>query len=310
MTQYYPYIGAILGFGAMMLFFVAVSGAVGSRQRVKKIQDRMGEGASRDSGGFLSGPLGGLAGRLGRRVTPKDENELSSASLDMVRAGYTGRNALSTFWGVKVTLAVSGVFLALAVKLFGGVEVPPSMLALMIVFPAVIGLYVPNLWLRMRISSRRNEVVCALPDALDLLVVCVESGMGLDQALHRVSAEIKLSSSVLAQELNTVILELRAGKARSDALKNLSRRVGVEDVNSLVTLIIQADSFGTSIAQTLRVYSDAMRTTRYQRAEELAAKLPVKLLFPLVLFILPALLVVIAAPAGIRLMNVFTQLSQ
>ncbi len=135
---------------------------------------------------------------------------------------------------------------------------------------------------------------------LDLLVVCVETGMGLDSAIYRVAQEIRLSHKMLGDELNVLNLEIRAGNSREKALRNLSDRIDVEDVSSLVTLLIQTSKFGTSVAQSLRVYSDTFRTKRYQKAEEIAAKLPVKLMLPLILFIFPSLFVVILGPAAIQ----------
>ena len=144
-----------------------------------------------------------------------------------------------------------------------------------------------------------------IPDALDLLVVCVEAGMGLDAAINRVAEEIKLTNRILSDELKFLNLELRAGKSRQAALRNLAMRTDLEDVNSLVTLLIQTDKFGTSVAKALRVYSDTFRTKRYQKAEELAAKLPVKLVVPLIVFIFPSLFVTILGPAAIRIYEVF-----
>ena len=146
-----------------------------------------------------------------------------------------------------------------------------------------------------------NELLKALPDALDLLVICVEAGMGLDEGINRVANEIKLTSADLSEEFRFLNLELRAGKNRESALKNLALRTDIEEMRNLVTLLIQADKFGTSVATTLRVYSDTFRTQRMQKAEELAAKIPVKLVFPLILFIFPSLFVAILGPAVIRI---------
>ena len=148
-------------------------------------------------------------------------------------------------------------------------------------------------------------IVNGFPDALDLMVVCVEAGMGLDSAITRVAREIGLSNKVLSDELNIYNLEMRGGKLRRDALKNLALRTDVPEVNNLATLLIQTDKFGTSIGQALKVYSDTMRVQRFQRAEERAAKIPVKLIFPLILFIFPSLFVVILGPAVINIYKVF-----
>jgi len=169
---------------------------------------------------------------------------------------------------------------------------------------AIFGYYLPDLWLRFKIARRKELILNGFPDALDLLVVCVEAGMGLDSAINRVAKEIKLDNKVLSGELELYNLEMRAGKLRKDALRNLAMRTDLEEVNSLATLLIQTDKFGTSVGQALKVYSDTMRTQRYQRAEERAAKIPVKLIFPLILFIFPSLFVAILGPAVINIYRV------
>ncbi|WP_254845414.1 type II secretion system F family protein [Desulfovibrio sp. DV] len=172
------------------------------------------------------------------------------------------------------------------------------------------GFYLPGVVLGFRVKARQKAITHSLPDALDMLVVCVEAGMGLDQAIYRVCQELSQKDPILSSELRLLTLELRAGKSRREALRNLSSRVGLEDLGSLVAMLIQTDMFGTSIAQTLRVYADSMRTKRFQMAEELAAKLPVKLLLPLMLFIFPTLLIVILGPAGIRIAQMLSGMSK
>jgi tight adherence protein C len=168
-----------------------------------------------------------------------------------------------------------------------------------------LGFYLPDIWLRQKTEKRQEKLLKALPDALDLMVVCVEAGMGLDEAINRVAKESKLQSQELSDEFVFLGLELRAGKERQVALRNLAERTNLEEVNNLVTLLIQADKFGTNIADTLRVYSDSFRTERFQRAEEMAAKMPVKLILPLILFIFPALFIVIIGPAIISIYRNF-----
>lgn len=170
---------------------------------------------------------------------------------------------------------------------------------------ALIGFYLPDLWLKLKISERRTKIQKGLPDALDLLVVCVEAGMSLDSAIHRVGEEIRLENKELSDELLFMNLEIRAGKQRREAMKNLALRTNLDDINSLVTLLVQTDKFGTSVAQALRVYSDAFRTARMQRAEEIAAKLPVKLMIPLALFVFPSMFVVLLGPPAIQIFRVF-----
>jgi tight adherence protein C len=166
---------------------------------------------------------------------------------------------------------------------------------------ALVGLYLPDFWLRIKRSKRANSLERGFPDTLDLLVVCVEAGMGLDGAINRVSKEIKLSNPALSDEFRLYTLEVKAGKSRQEALNNLGIRTDLEDVKNFVGLLVQTIRFGTSMADTLRIYSDTFRTKRRQRAEEKAAKLPVKMIFPCFLFIFPAMFVVILGPAVIQL---------
>ena len=168
-----------------------------------------------------------------------------------------------------------------------------------------MGFYLPDFFLSIRIGRRKDKIAKGLPDALDLLVVCVEAGMGLDAAINRVAEELRLSNRHFSDELKLYNLELRAGKSRQDALKNLTLRTDLEDLKSLTTLLIQADKFGTGVTQALRVYSDSFRTRRYLRAEEVAAKMPLKLIVILILCIFPALFVVILGPPLLRLLEVF-----
>ena len=167
----------------------------------------------------------------------------------------------------------------------------------------MVGYVFPALWVGSQRRARQKQMQKALPDALDLLVVCVEAGLALNQALMRVAEEVERLSPVLTEQLTLVNLEIRAGTAREDALRNLGDRTGIEDIKSLVAMLIQTDRFGTSIAQALRVHADTVRTKRRQRAEEAAAKTTIKLVFPLVLFIFPTMFVVILGPAMIQIVE-------
>lgn len=302
-----PLAVAVLGFVSVLLMGIALMGVAGGRTRTARLERRL-HGKTKEQAPGLGAALASRAQQLGERVGPKNEQELHKISKDLVLAGINTRNGAAIFWGVKTVLTLGGIMAGLGLRMLLPQGTPPAVHVVVCMLPASLGLYLPNVWLRMRTGKRRQAIVNAMPDCLDLLVVCVEAGMGLDQALARVGSELRLTSPILADELRTVSLELRAGKGRSDALRNLAQRVGVDDITSLVTLIVQADAFGTSVAQTLRVYSDSLRTTRYQRAEEIAAKMPVKILFPLIFFILPALLVTIMGPAALKLMVVFQKM--
>jgi tight adherence protein C len=243
---------------------------------------------------------------LGKRASPEKQSDYQQTRIYFLRAGIRHANVLSIFWGTKILLAVCLplAFFVSWVTIFKILGFTRA-LAAVCIFLAVVGLYLPNFWLRLKIARRKNKIFEGIADAMDLLVVCVEAGMGLDSALYRVGEEITLTHKPLGDELKFYNLEMRAGMSRRDALKNLALRVDLEEVRSVASLLIQAEKFGTSVAHSLRVYSDSFRTKRFQRAEEIAAKLPVKLVIPLMLFIMPALFVVLVGPAAISLFHAF-----
>jgi tight adherence protein C len=247
--------------------------------------------------GFLLGSLSGF----GEVFKPKQESDVSLTRKKLVRAGYQGENSHVVLFGSKAFAALLLLTLFVIIRLTALKALPAQQFLMFMIFSAAAGFYLPDLYLQRRISARKRKIFEGFPDALDLMVVCVEAGMGLDAAIKRVGDEMVLKNKVLSDEFRILSLELRAGKARADALRNLASRTDLEDVSSLVTLLIQTDRFGTRIAQALRVHSDAMRTKRYQRAEEMAAKLPVKMVFPLIFFIFPSLFVTIIGPGIIRI---------
>jgi tight adherence protein C len=217
----------------------------------------------------------------------------------LIRAGYRSQDAVPVYYALRVlSLVVGGVVVVALLPTLQGRD-----MLLWIVAGGAVFWMLPSGFLRRKIRLRQKEIQKALPDALDMLVVCVEAGLGLNQALVRVSDEVETMSPVLAEELQIVNLEMRAGTAREDALRNLGERTDVPDLRSLATMLIQTDRFGTSIAQALRVHSDTLRTKRRQRAEEAAAKTTIKLVPPLVFFIFPAIFVVVLGPAMLHLMN-------
>jgi len=234
--------------------------------------------------------------RLGALVPPSQRN-VSRAQRMMVRAGYRSPEAQMTMRGVR--FLVPAVALA-AVFATGLYRSNPFFVP---VAAVVAGYLVPEIWLTQKIKNRQHRLRRSLPDALDLLVICVEAGLGLDQALLRVSQELSISHVELSQEFHLVNLEMRVGKSRLDALRELGSRSGVDDIKALVAMLVQTDRFGTSVAQSLRVHADDMRIKRRQRAEEMAAKTTIKMVPPLVFFIFPALLVVVLGPAVITLVR-------
>jgi tight adherence protein C len=240
--------------------------------------------------------------RLGGGLANTDR---TAARQVLIQAGYRSPNALAIYWGARLGLMASlGVGGLMVAPVFGRGVVAAMLAALAC---AVLGWVAPAFYVGRRAGARRNEIQRALPDALDMLVVCVEAGLALNQALMRVADELKHVSRLTSDELVGVNLESRAGVPRDEALRGLGERTGVADVRSLVAMLIQTDRFGTSIAQALRVHSDTLRTKRRQRTEEAAAKTTIKLIFPLVLFVLPALFVVILGPALINIYRTLTE---
>jgi len=233
----------------------------------------------------------------------KDPLKARELKQKLMRAGYYGERAMTIFVVCKVA---APIFLPLlAFPLIWNFKVSGALKPILIYVPIALGFYLPNLVLSHLIQARQKKINEGLPDALDLLVVCVEAGLGLNAAMKRVADDFKVSNPVLSQEFYVTNLEILAGLDREQALRNLAERTGVEDLSTLCAILIQADRFGTSIATALRVQSDTLRTTRRQKLEEKAAQTPVKLIFPLLLFIFPALMVVILGPAVIQVMENF-----
>ncbi|MEW6440391.1 MAG: type II secretion system F family protein [bacterium] len=251
----------------------------------------------------------GTLGQVGQRVGPKETApEYSKMRMRFLRAGLRGAGYLPLFWGVKCLLMLCLPATFLLIKTVTATLPNANLVMLITLLLAMAGFYLPDLWLTMRVSRRKNRIFEGVPDALDLLVVCVEAGMGLDAAMNRIGEEMQLANPPLSDELRIYNLEMRAGKPRQEALSHLAARIDLDDFSSLSTLLIQTDKFGTSLAQALRVYSDTFRTKRYIKAEEIAAKLPTKLMVPLIFFIFPGLFVVILGPAVIRIAQVISTL--
>ncbi len=232
------------------------------------------------------------------KILPAPKGEKASrANLMMIRAGIRSSNAFLAMQGVRVIFAIG---LAALVVVTGVYQLSPFF---SLTFAPLLGYLAPDFWLTWRIRARQRRLRQSLPDAMDLLVICVEVGLGLDQSLLRVAEELEIVHPELSEELRMVNLEMRVGRTRLDALRELARRTGLEDLKSLVAMLIQTDRFGTSIARSLRIFSDELRTKRRQRAEEMSAKTSVKMVGPLVFFIFPALMVVILGPAVITLVR-------
>jgi tight adherence protein C len=231
----------------------------------------------------------------------KDSSRVKEMKKKMVQAGIYSERAMAIFLGLKIGLPLALPILVM--PLLWGRGGSKIMLVGLAYVLFVGGYFIPTLILGHLVGTRQKKIKEGLPDALDLLVVCVEAGQGLNAALKRVSDDFMVSCPALAKEFNLVNLEINAGLEREQALRNLAERTGVDELSSLCSILIQSDRFGTSVSTALKVQSETLRTTRRQKLEELAAKTPVKLIFPLILFIFPAIMVVILGPAVIKIME-------
>jgi tight adherence protein C len=292
----------LMGFLFVSLLIAAVALSM-SQGATAVIERRLGE--LRGPGQVLHAPraerLTKTLKKLGK-MAPQSAKEMTKIRQRLVQSGHRSSEALSVFFGIRVGLALA---------LFGILSSPivgrPTLF--MALGGAAFGYLLPGMVLARKAKARQHRIRLSLPDALDLLVVSVEAGLGLDQALQRVGEELAYAHPELSDELRLINLELRAGKARSEALRNLADRTGVEDLSSLAAMLIQTDRFGTSVARSLRVHSETLRTKRRQRAEEAAAKTGVKMVFPLVFCIFPAVWVVTIGPAAIKFVEVLFPLT-
>ncbi len=246
---------------------------------------------------------------LSKLSLPAEGWQSSSVQIKFLQAGIHHKNAPQYYFAIKTLLTlVLPVVLALFLH-FTQPNLPIARTLFLVLLTATAGNYLPAILLRYITKKRIKRLRNSLPDMIDLMVICTESGMGIDAAIARISHEMVRNNPDLAQEFYLSALEMRAGANRTEALRNLALRTSLEDLEDLVSLIVQSDKFGTSLATSLRVQSDMMRSRRTQRAEELAAKIPVKMTVPLILFIFPALLLVLLGPAIIQVMEVFSKKS-
>jgi tight adherence protein C len=245
--------------------------------------------------------IGGVVTRFDN-IVPKSQAEVSVVKQRLIRAGYRKESTVRVFNGCKFVIPVLLCIIALVTGL--GALSPFFVYAVCL----GIGYLAPDFWLGNRIKKRQSKIRRGLPDVLDLLVICIEAGLSLDQGTIRTSEELVLAQPELCDELHVVVLEQRAGRPRQDTWKHLAERTDVDAVRNLVSMLIQAEQFGTSIGKTLRTHSDTLRTQRIQQVEEAAAKTTIKLIFPLVFFIFPALFVIVLGPAIIIMAESFKSL--
>jgi tight adherence protein C len=237
--------------------------------------------------------------RFAHFLEPKSEAELSATRMDLMRAGYTSKNAVRMLHFLKFVLGITGLVIGVALAMVKSSQgdVSTQTMLLYALLPGGVGYFMPSYWVKRRVQQRQAEIVSGFPDALDLMLVCVEAGQSIDQTINRVAKETKVGYPALAEEFEVVANETKAGKERITVLRDMADRVGVADISSFVTTLIQSATFGTPVSEALRVYSAEMRDKRIMRAEELANKLPTKLTLGTMLFTVPPLLVILIAPS-------------
>ena len=293
----------------LLLVFAIVVGLAGLAMTIfspRTIRERFNafvaktEISQHEAGGWVE-RVAKVAQPFSRPSLPEDGWEKSTLRTLFMNAGWRSRSAPTLYFSAKTVLAL-GLPAAGALALtLAGKNLPGQSFLLLLLLAAAFGYYLPNVVLSKVAKERRREVFETIPDALDLLTVCVEAGLSLERALTKVAGEIHIKSVVLAQELQLVLMEMRTGFSREKALRNLALRTGVEDVDTLVAMLIQSERFGTSMGTSLRVHSDNLRTKRRLMAEEAAAKIALKLMFPLIFCIFPIVLMVLMGPAAIQI---------
>jgi tight adherence protein C len=299
----------LVGFAALIVFLFVV----GLAQLVATLTDparrRLGALAPERPGSRPADAFASWVNRAAEYLLPKKSSERETTHRRLIQAGFRASNAVAVFYGIKTCVAAALVVVSLIVSRWMP-QLSSSAVMFFAMLAAAVGLMGPNIVLAKLVERRQRRLRNGFPDALDMLVVCVEAGLGLTAAIQRVADELKFSHPELAAELALVNAETRAGVEREAALKNLTERTGLDDVRGLVSLLIQTLRFGTGIADTLRVYSEEFRDKRMQKAEELAAKIGTKLIFPLVLCLFPSFFVVAIGPAVLRLIEVFAELGK
>ncbi len=296
----------------LIFFAIAVGGAMYGMKiyvRPKEAMDRV-VGGAQSADEMPSHPslaFHDVIKRLGNFV-PQSPKDVTVMQRRLIRAGIRKEGALKVLYGAKAVLGVAFPLIALAAV--AGSETDTSNKFIVILLATAMGFFGPNEYVRRKAAKRQKEIARGLPNALDLLVVCVESGLGLDQAILQVSKELEHAHPEISEEFGLVNLELKAGKRRVEALRNLGERTGVDDLKKLVAVLIQADRFGTGVAQSLRAHSDFMRVQARQVAEEKAAKLGVKLIFPIFFCILPSLFVVTVGPVAMKIVRELVPMMQ
>jgi tight adherence protein C len=297
--------GPMLAVGLLGFVFVLATLPLMLRKRAEpfdKLKAQRAPAATAAKGEALRASSGKKIDKLEKFATflePKSAEELSASRLRMLRAGYRSKDAVRIFHFSQFALGIGFLILGVAYTLFtsAGAQLSTQQMILGTIVPGAIGYYLPQYWVTKRLNARQTEIVQGFPDALDMMLVCVEAGQSLDQSILRVARESRAGYPALAEEFEIVANEVKAGKERVQVLKDMGERVGIPDVQSFVTTLIQSSTFGTSIAEALRVYSAEMRDKRVMRAEEKANTLPTKLTLGTMMFTVPPLLIILIGPS-------------
>jgi tight adherence protein C len=286
----------------LVLAALAIFSPVPLRERLHAFRGVPEEPVKRGEGEWVE-RVARVAKPLTKLSLPEEGWERSPLRTKFINAGWRGSSAPTLYFAAKTALSL-GIPALLALLLVGSMTDARNSFMLVLFFSAAVGYYLPNIVLSRTASRRQRDIFENIPDALDLMTVCVEAGLSMERALTKVAAEIDVKSVVLAQELQLVLMEMRAGFSKEKALRNFALRSGVEDVDTLVAMLIQAERFGTGMGDSLRVHADSLRHKRTLLAEEMAAKIGLKLLFPLIFCMFPSLILVLMGPAGIRIVKV------
>ena len=307
-------LGPILLLGGLSILLIALGVSLYAQQR----KDPFSRIAETKAGVSSAGPAAPRELRHETReqklqkfsgfLEPKDATELSEMRKHLMRAGYRGRDAIRVYHAVQMILGIGGLVLGTVWVLMqksNGAELSTNMMAIWTLGPGAIGYMLPKRYVNRRVEAREKEIISGFPDSLDLLLVCMEAGQSLNQAILRVSEEMKTSYPALSLEYQTVAQQLRAGMERSQVFRDMADRCNVDDITSFTTTLIQSQTFGTSISDALRVYSAEMRDKRIMRAEEKANTLPTKMTLATMMFTIPPLLIVLLGPSVYRIMQAF-----
>lgn len=297
-------LGPLIVLGGLGLLLVLAALPTMLKKRIEpfsklKSQNASANAAKKPGAALRRGDKNDKLDKFANFLEPQNAEDMSAARLKMLRAGYRGKNSVRTFHFAQFALGIGfllfGVIYAMILSTKG--DVSTQMMIMTTLIPGGAGYYLPQYWVMRRAQSRQNEIISGFPDALDMMLVCVEAGQSLDQSIIRVAKESAAGYPALGEEFEMVAHEVKAGKERVTVLKDMSERIGISDVSSFVTTLVQSATFGTSVAEALRVYSAEMRDKRVMRAEEKANKLPTKLTLGTMLFTLPPLLIILIGPS-------------